>query len=85
MKKHEKSQFIFEPEYYCGKFGCEPRVPRDTPVLFEVEVISFVEANAFDQYEETCEDQRKKLTLEQMLKICNCLREVWFKVCLEIV
>ena len=31
MKKHEKSQFIFAPEYYCGKYGCEPRVPRDTP------------------------------------------------------
>ncbi len=23
MKKHEKSQFIFEPEYYIGKFGCK--------------------------------------------------------------
>ena len=35
MKQKEKSQFIFEPEYYCGKFGCEPRVPKETPVLFE--------------------------------------------------
>ncbi len=34
MKKHEKSQFIFEPDYYCGKFGCEPRVPRETPGYF---------------------------------------------------
>ena len=31
MKKHEKSQFIFEPYYYCGENGCEPRVPRNTP------------------------------------------------------
>jgi hypothetical protein len=30
MKKKEKSQFIFLPEYYCGKMGCEPRVPRET-------------------------------------------------------
>jgi hypothetical protein len=35
MKQKEKAQFIFEPEYYCGKFGCEPRVPKETPVLFE--------------------------------------------------
>ncbi len=31
MKLHEKSQFIFAPDYYCGKQGCEPRVPKDTP------------------------------------------------------
>ena len=31
MKKREKSQFIFEPDYYCGSRGCEPRVPRNTP------------------------------------------------------
>lgn len=79
MRKHEKSQFIFQPEYYCGKFGCEPRVPRETPVLFEVEVISFIEANAYDQFELTPEEQRQKLTLPQMLQICNCLRQVFFR------
>lgn len=31
MKKREKSQFIFDPEYYCGKHGCPPRVPANTP------------------------------------------------------
>lgn len=76
MRKHEKSQFIFEPDYYCGKFGCEPRVPKETPVLFEIEVISFVEANAFDNYETFSDEQREKMSLEQMLKICNCLRDL---------
>ncbi|RNA40467.1 inactive peptidyl-prolyl cis-trans isomerase FKBP6-like [Brachionus plicatilis] len=76
MKRHEKSQFIFEPEYYCGKFGCEPRVPKETPVLFEIEVISFVEANAFDNYEASSDEQRGKMSLDQILKICNCLREL---------
>lgn len=76
MKKQEKSQFIFEPDYYCGKYGCPPRVPPDTPVLFEIEVISFIEANAYDTYEVTPEEQRKKLNLAQILQICNCLREL---------
>lgn len=31
MKKNEKSEFIIEPEYYCGKQGCPPRVPANTP------------------------------------------------------
>jgi hypothetical protein len=30
MKKREKSQFIFEPDFYCGTNGCEPRVPKNT-------------------------------------------------------
>lgn len=76
MKKREKSQFIFDPAYYCGKYGCPPRVPPETPVLFEIEVISFIEANAYDEFEVTPEEQRKKLTLPQMLQICNCLRQV---------
>lgn len=31
MKRHEKSQFIFEPSYFMGEMGCEPRVPKSTP------------------------------------------------------
>lgn len=31
MKRYERSQFIFDPEYYIGKGGCPPRVPPDTP------------------------------------------------------
>ena len=34
MKRKEKAQFIFQPEYYCGKYGCEPRVPKETPGNF---------------------------------------------------
>ena len=45
-------------------------------VLFEIEVISFIEANAYDSFELSSEEQRKKLTLDQILQICNCLREV---------
>lgn len=76
MKKREKSQFIFEPDFYCGTNGCEPRVPKNTAVLFEIEVISFIEANAYDSYELSSYEQRKKLTLDQILQICNCLREL---------
>ena len=31
MKKREKSQFIFQPSYFMGQYGCEPRIPRETP------------------------------------------------------
>jgi FKBP-type peptidyl-prolyl cis-trans isomerase len=80
MLKHEKAQFIFAPFYFCGETGCAPRVLPKTPVMFEVEVISFVEASAYDNYEVTPENQRSQLTFEQMLQIVNCLREVFISV-----
>lgn len=46
--------------------------------MFEIEIISFIEANALDTYDVTPDEQRKKLTIEQILQICNCLREVSF-------
>lgn len=76
MKTHEKSQFIFEPYYYCGEAGCEPRVPKNTPVLFEIEVISYVESTPYDDFENAPEEARRSLSVDQMLVICNCLREV---------
>ena len=35
-----------------------------------------MESSAYDEFENKSEEQRKKLTLDQMLLICNCLREV---------
>lgn len=34
MKKMEKAQFIFDPKYYIGEVGCEPRIPRQTPGIY---------------------------------------------------
>ncbi len=79
MKRKEKSQFIFEPEYYCGRLGCEPRVPKETPVLFEVEVISVLELSPLDEFRYSCQEERDKMPYKKILLICNCLREVRIK------
>jgi FKBP-type peptidyl-prolyl cis-trans isomerase len=38
MKKNEKAQFIFEPEYYIGQRGCAPRVPPSTAGKFDLPI-----------------------------------------------
>ena len=47
MKQKEKAQFLFEPEYYCGKF--DPRVPKDTPVLFQT-IVSKINISFLNYY-----------------------------------
>lgn len=76
MKQKEKAQFIFEPEYYCGKFGCEPRVPKETPVLFEVEVISVLELGPLDEFSSASEEDRRLIPFKKILQISSCLREL---------
>ncbi|XP_039299830.1 inactive peptidyl-prolyl cis-trans isomerase FKBP6-like [Nilaparvata lugens] len=66
MKKGEVSQFIVEPEYAFGKLGCPPRVPPESTVLFEIEVIDYTELSdctepeAID-IEETTEEKYNRL------------------------
>ncbi|KAF5280813.1 hypothetical protein FQA39_LY17960 [Lamprigera yunnana] len=46
MRMNEKSQFLIKPEYAYGPLGCLSRVPPDSTVLFEIELINFVDAGA---------------------------------------
>ncbi|KAK4872413.1 hypothetical protein RN001_014442 [Aquatica leii] len=46
MKIVEKSQFLVVPRYAYGPLGCLQRVPPNSTVLFEIEVLSYVDAGA---------------------------------------
>ncbi|KAF5296024.1 hypothetical protein FQR65_LT10327 [Abscondita terminalis] len=46
MKISEKSQFLVDPEYAYGPLGCLQRVPPNSTVLFEIEVLNYVDAGA---------------------------------------
>ncbi|RZF36467.1 hypothetical protein LSTR_LSTR009563 [Laodelphax striatellus] len=66
MKKGEESQFLVEPEYAFGKLGCPPRVPPEATILFQIEIVDFVELSdttetAMIEHEETPEEKYKRL------------------------
>ncbi|XP_075212743.1 inactive peptidyl-prolyl cis-trans isomerase shutdown [Lycorma delicatula] len=44
MRKGELSQFLIEPEYAFGKYGCPPRIPPDATLLYEVELFKFTDS-----------------------------------------
>ncbi|RUS79498.1 hypothetical protein EGW08_012730 [Elysia chlorotica] len=50
MKKHELSRFLIRPEYAYGEHGCPPRIPPDATLIFDVEIMSFVDQEGVDDY-----------------------------------
>lgn len=74
MRKGERSYFIFKPEYYYGKMGCPPRIPADCTVLFDIELISFVEREGVDDYYQMTEDERRQATFEFICQVSKSER-----------
>lgn len=50
MKKGEVARFIFAPNYAYGQQGCLPLIPPDATVLFEVELIDFLDSADSDTF-----------------------------------
>lgn len=74
MKRGELARFMFGYQYAYGKMGCPPRIPKEAAVLFEIELISFVDQVASDEFENFSEEERKKTSLDEILKVAESLR-----------
>lgn len=69
MKKGEISQFLISPAYGFGELGCPPRIPEATLALFEIELLSFVDEVGIEDYCHLNEEEKSKLTFEQINKM----------------
>jgi len=74
MKRGETSRFIFKPEYAFGALGCPPRIPANTSVLFEIQLISFVDQDAADNFDNFSEEERKQMSFDDLVKVVEALR-----------
>ena len=50
MKKGELSRFLISPEYGFRDYGAPPRIPAEATVMFEIELLSFVEHAGLEDY-----------------------------------
>lgn len=48
MKKGEFSRFLFEPRYAYGDMGCPPFIPAAAVVLYEVQILDFLDSGQVD-------------------------------------
>ena len=50
MRKGELSRFLISPAYGYMHYGAPPRIPAEATVMFEIELLSFVEHAGLDDY-----------------------------------
>ncbi|CAG9855576.1 unnamed protein product [Phyllotreta striolata] len=81
MRINEKSQFLMQPMYAYGKLGCLQRVPPDTEVMFEIELIQIVNVSAASKFETLSIDEQKKFDVvyEYCLALCAKAKDLYAK------
>lgn len=75
MRKGELSRFIFSPDYAYKKMGCPPRIPPNSSVMFEIELVSFIDQTAADEFAEFSSEERNKASFESILKVTLSFKE----------
>ena len=68
MKKKELSRFIIQPSYAFGHMGCGPRIPGKSPIMFEIELLNFFEAEGSERFFAMPYKERNELPFDQILK-----------------
>ena len=75
MKKGEISRFLLKPSVAFGKMGCPPRIPCNAEILFEIELISYVDQSAADAFQNFSEDEQKKTPFDEIIKVVETIRQ----------
>ncbi|XP_061461145.1 inactive peptidyl-prolyl cis-trans isomerase FKBP6 isoform X2 [Rhineura floridana] len=75
MKKGELARFLFKPSYAFGAVGCPPLIPPNATVLFEVELLDFLDSAESDQFFNLTPEQQDGFPLQKVLKIAETERE----------
>nr|XP_009940812.1 PREDICTED: inactive peptidyl-prolyl cis-trans isomerase FKBP6 [Opisthocomus hoazin] len=75
MKKGEVARFVFTPAYAYGQQGCPPLIPPNATVMFEVELLDFLDSDESDAFFELTAEQQDMFPLQKVVKVANTERE----------
>uniref|UniRef100_A0A671EKH7 peptidylprolyl isomerase n=1 Tax=Rhinolophus ferrumequinum TaxID=59479 RepID=A0A671EKH7_RHIFE len=75
MRRGEVARFLFKPTYAYGKLGCPPLIPPNTTVLFEIELLDFLDSAESDKFCALSAVQQDQFPLEKVLKVAATERE----------
>ncbi|XP_042322541.1 inactive peptidyl-prolyl cis-trans isomerase FKBP6 isoform X2 [Sceloporus undulatus] len=75
MKKGELARYLFKPDYAFGVMGCPPLIPPNATVMFEVELLGFLDSAETDQFFDLTPEQQGRLPLQKVLKVAETERE----------
>ncbi|XP_065196314.1 inactive peptidyl-prolyl cis-trans isomerase FKBP6-like [Sycon ciliatum] len=75
MRKGEVAQFLISPEYSYGEMGCPPRIPAKATMLFEIEMLQYIDHKAADDFADFSKEEKQAAPFEQILAVINAERE----------
>ncbi|XP_056414624.1 inactive peptidyl-prolyl cis-trans isomerase FKBP6 isoform X2 [Hyla sarda] len=75
MQRGELSRFLYSPEYAYGTMGCPPLIPPAAIVLFEIELLDFLDTAESDAFCDLPLHQQSAFPFEKVLKIAATERQ----------
>uniref|UniRef100_A0A8C8YCY9 peptidylprolyl isomerase n=1 Tax=Panthera leo TaxID=9689 RepID=A0A8C8YCY9_PANLE len=75
MRRGELARFLFKPAYAYGTLGCPPLIPPNTTVLFEIELLDFLDSAESDKFCALSAEQQDQFPLQKVLKVAATERE----------
>ncbi|XP_052413238.1 inactive peptidyl-prolyl cis-trans isomerase FKBP6 [Carassius gibelio] len=74
MKKGEFSRFLFKPKYAYGDLGCPPHIPPLATVLYEVQVLDFLDSAQVDEFMDLSMEEQNSVPLSTFLNVLDTQR-----------
>ncbi|XP_036379192.1 inactive peptidyl-prolyl cis-trans isomerase FKBP6 [Megalops cyprinoides] len=74
MRKGECSRFLFLPKYAYGDMGCPPLIPPAATVLYEVQVLDFLDSGEVDNFFALTPEEQNTVPLSTLLNVVNTMR-----------
>ncbi|KAJ7329685.1 hypothetical protein JRQ81_015859 [Phrynocephalus forsythii] len=75
MKKGELARYLFKPKYAFGVLGCPPLIPPNATVMFEIELLDFLDSAESDRFFNMTPEQQRRFPLQKVLKVAETERE----------
>uniref|UniRef100_A0A3P8NZJ9 peptidylprolyl isomerase n=1 Tax=Astatotilapia calliptera TaxID=8154 RepID=A0A3P8NZJ9_ASTCA len=74
MKKGEFSRFLLQPQYAYGEMGCPPFIPTAAVVLYEVQILDYLDSGQVDDFITMSLEQQNTVPMSTLLEVVNTLR-----------
>ncbi|XP_075052761.1 inactive peptidyl-prolyl cis-trans isomerase FKBP6 isoform X2 [Mixophyes fleayi] len=75
MQRGELSRFLYSPNYAYGSLGCPPLIPPSATILFEIELLDFLDTAESDAFCNLTQYHQSTFPIDKVLKIAATERQ----------